>query len=43
MHKLTDFGVIVEGTKSIEIGFNKHNKRYLRTKKERMNHKLNKL
>lgn len=39
--KITDLGVIVEGTKGIEITPNKYNKKYLSTKKIKMNHNLN--
>ncbi|MCL4399875.1 GTP cyclohydrolase II [Patescibacteria group bacterium] len=43
MKKLTDLGVVVEGIKNIEIEPNKHNGKYLSTKKEKMGHLLKKV
>lgn len=39
-NKLTDEGIVIEETVSLEIDPLKENKRYLRTKKDRMGHKL---
>jgi 3,4-dihydroxy 2-butanone 4-phosphate synthase / GTP cyclohydrolase II len=43
INKLTELGVIVQGVESIEVLPNSLNKRYLRTKKDKMNHKLRKI
>ncbi|MFA5173087.1 MAG: GTP cyclohydrolase II [Candidatus Paceibacterota bacterium] len=40
IRKLTDLGIIIEDIQGIEMNSNKHNKKYLLTKKKKMNHKL---
>lgn len=40
IHKLTDLGVVIEGTENLEIVPSTHNLHYLSTKKDRMGHQL---
>ena len=42
VNKLTELGIIIHGTQSLEIKPNTHNEKYLLTKKEKMSHKLTK-
>lgn len=40
IQKLTDLGIVISGVKQLEVKPNPVNRRYLRTKKERMGHRL---
>lgn len=43
LHALSGFGIEITGSESIEIAPNKINRRYLKTKKEKMGHRLKKV
>lgn len=43
VRKLTDLGVVINDTIPIEIDSSKYNRKYLKTKKDKMNHSLNKI
>jgi 3,4-dihydroxy 2-butanone 4-phosphate synthase/GTP cyclohydrolase II len=43
LHALSGFGIEITGSESIEIALNKINRRYLKTKKEKMGHRLKKV
>lgn len=43
LHALSGFGIEITGSESIEIAPNKTNRRYLKTKKEKMGHRLKKV